>query len=170
VRRARFRRHRVVVAAVIYLVAAGCGYSIGYRAPPSVRTIAVPIFNNATFPLRREIEYELTTALRKDIQSRTPLQLADSEQADLVLYGTVMRFREGVVADGRRDQKIESMVTIEVEIIVEDFVNRERWTENVAVQEPFSPQIGETEDEVRSRAIVNLAEKILGQLAAWETE
>ncbi|MBI4604286.1 MAG: hypothetical protein HY721_20190 [Planctomycetes bacterium] len=148
--------------------ACGCGYSAGYRAPPSVETIAIPLFSNETFPLRRDVEHELTSALRKEVQARTALRLVGSEQADLVLYGTVRDFREKLVAEGRRDQKIESTVVISVRVVLEDYRNGRRREETVTVREPLSVQLGETLEAARRRAIANLAEKVLEQVEWWE--
>ncbi len=147
---------------------AGCGYAMGYRSPEGARSIAVPIFNNETFPLRREIEYDLTSALRKEVQTRTRLKLADSGSADLALYGTVRDFKERVVAEGRADQKIESSIVIDVDLVMEDYVNGKQWRDSLSVREPLSIQIGETLDTARGRAIANLAEKILEQVEYWE--
>lgn len=132
--------------------------------------MAVPIFNNATFPLRREVEYDLTSALRKEIQTRTSLSLTDAGEADMAIHGTVREFREKLVAEGRVDQKTESSISIEVEVVVEDYLNARQWRERITVREPLSIQIGETFDAARSRAIGNLAEKILEQIEYWEEE
>ena len=43
----------------------------------------MPIFDNMTFPLRRDIEYELTSALRREIQARTRLRLVDDRVAEV---------------------------------------------------------------------------------------
>jgi hypothetical protein len=146
----------------------GCGYSSAFRAPPGVRTVAVPTFNNATFPLRRELEYELTAALRREILSRTNLKLADARDADLVIHGTIREFRQPVVAEGQRDQVLESTLVIAVAVTVEDHAGRKRWRENVRKEEPFSAQLGETLEQARSRAITNLAERILLVVESWE--
>ncbi|MCZ6796248.1 MAG: LPS assembly lipoprotein LptE [Planctomycetota bacterium] len=145
----------------------GCGYRLGYDAPEGVRTVAVPIFQNATFPLRRGIEYELTDSLRREIQARAPVGLVDGDRADMVVYGTVADFQELVLAEGRQDQELESAIVVRVDLLVEDRVNRRRWTRTVSDREPFSVARGETIDEARRRAIDNLAEKILMALDAW---
>jgi outer membrane lipopolysaccharide assembly protein LptE/RlpB len=150
------------------LVLSGCGYSSAFRAPSGVRTVAVPTFNNATFPLRRELEYELTSAVRREILSRTNLKLVDSRDADLVIHGTIREFREPVVAEGPRDQVIESTLVMSVSVIVEDYAGGKRWQENVTKDEPFSVQLGETLEQARSRAITNLAERILLVVESWE--
>jgi predicted PilT family ATPase len=150
------------------LWSAGCGYALGYRTPDSVTTIAVPIFNNETFPLRREIEYELTNAVRKEIQTKTHLELVDQDAADMVVYGTIREFQERVVAEGRRDEKIESNIHVTVELVVEDYRNKRRWRERVRVREPLSIERGETLEVAEKRAFENLAERILVTLESWE--
>lgn len=161
---------RLALLGLLVSLAPGCGYSAGYRVPPGVRSIAVPVFNNATFPLRREVELDLTSALRKEILTRTTLRLAEASEADLAVFGTILELRERLVAEGRADQKTESSISIEVDLIVEDYLSSRQWREKVSVREPLSVQIGETFDVARSRAIGNLAEKILEQIEFWEGE
>ena len=150
------------------VLVAGCGYSAGYRAPPSVESVAVPIFQNATFPMRREVEYEVTKALRNEILARTSLRLTDDRDADMAVYGTVREFRENVVTEGAHDKKIESILVIVVGLIVEDYRNARRSQSEVRVREPFSPQLGETSETVRARAIKNLSERMLLNIESWE--
>jgi hypothetical protein len=150
------------------LCLAGCGYAPGYTSPPGVRTVAVPTFNNATFPLRREVEYDLTSTLRKEINTRTNLRLVDSGVADMTIHGTVREFREKLVAEDRQDRKTESSIIVEVDLVVEDYVNAKQWKERVSVREPLSTQTGETLETARSRALGNLAEKIIEQVEFWE--
>jgi len=158
-----------VLVAFWGLLLPGCGYSLGYRAPSSVKTIAVPMFNNYTFPMRREIEYDLTSAVRKEIQTRTPLALIDSEESDMTLYGSVRAFRQRLLAEGRvLNQPIEQTIIISVDIRVEDYVNQRVWKERVTVQEPVSLQVGETIVDGRERAVENLSEKIVELLGTWE--
>lgn len=150
------------------ILLSGCGYSLGYRAPTSVRTVAVPIFDNQTFPLRRDVEYELTSAFRKELQARTDLRLTDSDQADMVVYGTVRYYRERVVAEGPSDQKTESVLVVVVGLAVEDLRNEQRSEVMVRDQEPVSFQTGETLDDGRRRAIKNLAERMVLAIESWE--
>ncbi len=157
----------LLVAALVAPALTGCGYHLGVRAPDNVYTIAVPTFDNRTFPLRREIEYDLTTALRKEIQSRTRLTVTSSDAADLVVYGTVLRFDEFVVAEGRLDEKLESTILITVHLRIENFRDRTVREETVRDSEPLSVARGETIDVARRRAIDNLAEKILLKLESW---
>ncbi len=56
---------------LLILSSLGCGYSAGYKMPPGVIKLAVPMFENQTFPLRREIEYDMTRAVRQELELRT---------------------------------------------------------------------------------------------------
>lgn len=148
-------------------VSSGCGYSLGYRAPPSVVSVAVPMFHNATFPLRRELEFELTSAVREQIQTRTAMVLVDSDVADMVVKGTIHDFKERVVAEGPNDEKLESRVLIVVTLLVEDYQNKKRWEEKVRIDEPVSFESGQTIASARVRAAEDLAEKIVNTLDSW---
>ncbi len=161
------RRTRHALLGLMLTASAGCGYSLGYRAPASVTSVAVPMFHNATFPLRRELEFALTSATRRQIQTRTSMVLVDSNEADMVVKGTIRDFRERVVAEGRNDEKLESRVLITVSLLVEDYQNEKRWEETVRVDEPVSFDAGETIEIGRQRAITDLAEKIVNTLDSW---
>jgi hypothetical protein len=149
------------------LGASGCGYGLGFRPPPGVRTIAVPMFSNNTFPLRREVEYEITSALRRELQARTPLRLVSLGEADMAVHGAVIEFHELVIAEGPRDEKVESSLVVTVDLVVEDYRNRTSVRQVVRDVSPFSIQSGETIALARRRALSNLAEKIVLAIEAW---
>lgn len=71
-----------------------CGYHVGGRAdvlPKSVKTIAIPAFGNIT--TRYRMGELLTSAITREFISRTRYQIvADPDQADAVLSGTVTNF------------------------------------------------------------------------------
>lgn len=158
---------RALLAILALAGASGCGYHLGHRALEGVRSVAVPIFDNTTFPLRRDVEYELTRALRAEIQRRTDLALVSSERADLMIYGRILDFTEGVIAEGRRDEKLESTLGITVELVIEDNVHRTVTRQRVREWQPFSVAAGETIEIARRRAVENLAEKILLVAEPW---
>ena len=62
--------------------------------------MAVPIFGNKTF--YRGLEFELTEAVIKEIQDRTPYTVADERAADTVLRGTVSRVTQTRLSRVRR--------------------------------------------------------------------
>ncbi len=167
------RRVRVgpALRSLLILAAAapvGCGYTTGYGTPPGAETVAVPIFHNSTFALRRDLEFELTSLVRRELQARTSLRLVDSGHADLVVRGNIVEFAEERVVEARRNEKIESNVRAVVDLVVEDYVNGYRRVLRVRDDQPFSPVSGETFEQGRRRALENLAERIVARIEYWD--
>lgn len=163
-------RGLALLAGILSLAPCGCGYTLGYHTPPGASTIGIPIFHNATFGLRRDLEFQLTSLVRREIQSRTPLTVVPEEGADLVLRGTIVDFRENLVSEGRRDRKVESSVVAVVRVVLEDYRNGHVRTSSVRTQEPFSPALGEDIDDARQLALENLAERIVAAVEYWGDE
>jgi len=63
------------------------GYASTSVYSKSISTVAVPIFANQTYG--RDIEFELTDALIKEIESRTPYKVTSEAQADSIVLGQV---------------------------------------------------------------------------------
>ncbi len=146
----------------------GCGYSTGYRLPAGVFKVAVPIFENQTFPLRREIEYDLTRSLRQELELRTDAILVPAAQADAVLEGTILSFEESVLTEGRLDTVQESSVFMRVRIrFVRSRDGSVLLDRIVSDQASFSQLRGETLDDARNEAINEIAERIVAELEPW---
>ena len=147
----------------------GCGYSLGYRKPPDVHSVAVPIFHNATFPLRRDVEFLLTSAVRKEILERTTLRLVDSEDADMVLRGRIVEFREFLDVEGDRDEKIESTIFAAVDLVLEDKVNEFRvQLPRVTTSEPFSERAQQSFESSTGTVVERLAERVVAAMEYWD--
>lgn len=75
-------------------MATGCGYHVGGHAdllPKNIKTIAIPAFTNAT--TRYRLSERLPAALTREFISRTRYNVvADPNQADAVLAGSVLRY------------------------------------------------------------------------------
>lgn len=90
------RLARTLTAAGIFaacLMAGGCasdptqGYSNASIYPTGISTVAIPIFTSDSYT--RNVEFELTDALIKEIEARTPYKVVSSDRADTVLLGQV---------------------------------------------------------------------------------
>ncbi|MGE3163451.1 MAG: LPS assembly lipoprotein LptE [Planctomycetota bacterium] len=149
-----------VVAASI----AGCGYTLGFREPAGVERLAVPTFRNETFPIRREIEFELTRAVRQQLELGTDFVLSSEDRADATLEGTVVGVQQRVLTEGPLDRVEETSLTVTVHIQLvrrDGAVLLDRWvTDNAA----FFVTGGETEDDARQEAVAQLAERIVASL------
>ena len=74
------------------IVLAGCsifGYSDESLFPKNVSSVRLEMFDNQTFPLRREIEFDLTREIAREFRRRTSYRVLDRDQADLVMTGTI---------------------------------------------------------------------------------
>lgn len=81
------------IVAVIAAFGSGCaadstrGYSSATTFPQGISSVAVPVFSNATFV--REVEFLLTDALIKEIESRTPYKVTSESVANTIVLGHV---------------------------------------------------------------------------------
>jgi len=83
------------------LAIAGCaGYSSASLYPKEVSTVYVEMFDNQSF--KRGIEYELTDALAKRIESQTPYKIVSNrDRADTVISGHIAEVKESVLTTER---------------------------------------------------------------------
>ena len=103
---------------IILAVATGCGYHVGGTAdllPKNLKTIAIPAFGNVT------TRYDLARMLPEDIArefiSRTRYRVvADPDQADAVLTGSVVRFTSNPTTadDSGRATAVQASVVLQL--------------------------------------------------------
>ena len=78
---------------------AGCaGYQIGSESlyPCHIRTVYVPVFTSISF--RRNLGEQLTEAVAKEIESKTPYKVVGDPSADSILTGRIIGEGKRVVA------------------------------------------------------------------------
>lgn len=99
---------RCLIAAVLaasLFAAVGCGrYMVGNETlyAPEIRTVYVPVFDSASF--RRNLGEQLTEAVIKEIQLKTPYVVVDGAQADSVLTGEIVQDTKRVLVETRTDE------------------------------------------------------------------
>jgi hypothetical protein len=86
----------------------GRGYTAASVFPGEYHTISVPIFTNDTY--ERGIEYDLTDAVIKEIESRTPYKVVSSARADTTLIGRIRRIQREQLSKSRQTGLTEEMV------------------------------------------------------------
>ena len=162
------RTPQVILALVGVLGALGCGYSHQELFPPEYETVAVPIFQNRSF--YRDVETDLTEALIKQIELRTPYKVVAPARADTVIEGTIVSITQRLLSRGRGTglpQELE--VLIEVNLHWKDlrtgdlirhregFASVGRYIPRPPLLEPF--QVAQHEAVQRlAREIVDLME------------
>ncbi|NOX56729.1 MAG: LptE family protein [Planctomycetes bacterium] len=168
-----------VIARIIALVALptvtafpGCGYVVGNGFPAEVRSVYVPVFQSDSF--RRGIELQLTEAVQKEIQKRTPFRLVDRPWADTELTGRIVDVRKDVLGETANDDPRELQLSLAVEVTWRDLrtgrvlaqqqVPLEPSTVQLIAHSQFSPEIGQSYATAMQQAVDGLARRIVNMM------
>ncbi len=153
----------------------GCGYSTDrsehFRTQNTdkrpIRTVAVPIFQSREF--RRDLELQLTEALKKRLEVETPYKLANESRADTAIYGEVLEVRQGTIGrDFRLVRPRETAMTMVVNWHWKDLrtgeilVNRPSFVQTVDYIRPLGEDFYHASQRVSDR----MAERILEEMYA----
>lgn len=168
------RRQACAVSLVSLL--SGCGYMVGNGFGPEIRSVSVPIFQNDTY--RRNIEYQLTEAVQKEIQNRTPFLLARGDQADTKLTGRIVEVRKDVLGETRFDDPRELQLTIMIRTKWEDLRSGQILAQQevplspddipVIGQAEFAPEVGHSLATATQDSVTRLARRIVNMMeTAW---
>ncbi len=158
---------------VAVAIAPGCssdpkeGYSFKGAHSESIRTVAVPIFDNRTYSTG--VEVELTEAIVKEIQRTTGWTISSAGAADATLSGVVQGADFRTLSTDRQTGLVQE-VGVEVRV---DFELRDNRTgrvmvsrQNFAAMDTFGPSIrvGERPEVGRTATVATLARDIVGEL------
>src|SRR5438876_11210329 len=118
------RERAVVVAALLCLMSAGCGYhTAGHAAqlPDNVKTIAIPAFGNETQTYK--IEQTLTAAVVREMVTRTHYHVLNqtSDAADATLRGSVIStYSAPLTYDSQTGRASSVLVTVNMKVALTD--------------------------------------------------
>lgn len=102
----------LLVVAVIWLM--GCasdptkGYSAKSTFPQAVSSVAVPIFTTRSYV--RDVEFEFTDALIKEIEARTPYKVTSEQRADTIILGQINSVELGQLSKSPRTGLSEEVI------------------------------------------------------------
>ena len=128
-------RWMLLLNAGLLLAIAGCaGYQLGSASlyNPNIRTIYIPIIRNETF--RHDLGVQLTEALQKEVELRTPYKVVANPSADSTLTCRVTAQTKRVIVEANTDEPraLENMISVEL-----------TWTDrqgNLLLENRFVPQ------------------------------
>ncbi len=155
----------VVLVAVAGMALAGCGYTARSIYPTDIATVAVPVFKNTTF--RRNLEFELTEAIDKNIEARTPYKISGESHADSILTGKIVSVQENVLTNRLQNNlPQETQVTIVVNFTWKDTRTGKVLVRrvNFARSSTTVPQIGQRLADAENAAIDSLARSIVDEM------
>jgi len=157
------------------LLTAGCaGYQIGnrslYRA--DIRTVYVPVFQSDSF--RRDLGEQLTEAVVKEIELKTPYKVVHRADADSVLTGRLVSETKRVLGEDPNDnpRNIETDLAVQVnwydrrgQFLMQDACfNFSPLGFTVADHANFIPEGGQSVATSHLDTIQQLAEQIVNQM------
>jgi hypothetical protein len=162
---------RLLAASAALVLLAGC-YNVGVVPPTGITSVTVPFFRNNTFPMERDLEYDLTREVRIRLEQQTALRLVSSEnEADAVLEGTLNSFRESVAAEDALDRAVRSYAFAEVSIRFRrsgpdgEVLFADTWQERTAFLS------GAGRESARQTLVQRIADRVLAvAVNTWELE
>ncbi len=166
----KFSRRAILLSCVSTTLSglAGCGYMVGGGFGQQVRSVEVPMFETKSF--RRGIEVQLTEAVQKQIQLRTPFRVVKGD-ADTRLSGRVIDLRKSVLGETGQDDPRELQVNLVVEVIWEDLRGGRILAEqqvpigpeliSLRSQAEFAPEIGTSLATATQQSMNQLARQIV---------
>lgn len=155
--------------AVLGVAATGCGYGQRALFREDIRTVHVEMFTTREF--RRDLEFMLTEAVKKRIETDTPYRLASREKADTILRGEVRGVRQAAFApDPRTRQPRDKQMTLAVRLQWKDQRSGEYLLDQDLLLQAidYLPPGGESEAFAEQKLIDRMAARIVRKLfAAW---
>lgn len=111
---------KAIVALVVFVAAAGCGYhfeGMALMAPESVSTIAITVLENRTS--ESGIETVFTSDITYEFTRSKVLRVVGKDTADAVLSGTIMSLSEETIAYTASYDSAERRVIITLDLALE---------------------------------------------------
>ena len=146
----------------------GCGYTVSSVLPSYIRTIAIPTFANNT--VEHGLADDITQALINSFLADRRLRLERERDADAVLRGTVLQYRNRVYAYTSQEVATQYEILLTVKVSLRDQVkNREIWKEDALTVRttynvvPVGSEPAKTEADGRRDVIQKLADQIVSR-------
>lgn len=166
---------RMLLSAGLLFAVAGCaGYQLGSASlyNPNIRTIYIPIIRNETF--RHDLGVQLTEALQKEVELRTPYKVVANPSADSTLTCRVTAQTKRVIVEANTDEPraLENMISVELtwtdrqgNLLMENrFVPQGELAFFFIQGSDFVPEGGQSIATSQLRAVEQLAQQIVSQM------
>ena len=152
-----------------FLLLASCGYTTAELYPDQYRTVALPILDNRT--AYRGVEYDLTEALAKQLEQRTPYKITAAGRADTLIVGRVVGVDQRQLSRTRRGglpQEIEVIFVADLtwkDLRTGDIIIERRGFTTVGQHVPTQP-LGEPFELAQHAAVEEMAEQFVAEMRA----
>jgi len=148
------------MAVLVALLSLGCGYRTNFTMPEGIKTYAVKVFKNDT--LYQNADFEFTQELFREMNAKTPLKVAESADADLIISGSVATYQRRVLREAWEDQVAEYQLVIGVNVKFEKKDGTVLYEgKNIQRAANYSITRGRTERWARDQVMSELARKVV---------
>ncbi|MBI5836641.1 MAG: LptE family protein [Candidatus Eisenbacteria bacterium] len=165
-------RAAAVLLAPAVLLGSGCAYTAGTGIPSHITAVAIPTFGNKT--VQYTLAQELTDAVIDRFVRDNHLRVVPQKQAQAVIQGTVIEYRNEVFGFTAGEQAQEYRVGVRVEVRFKDMVkNKDIWSDTIVKLQNYStvPVGGRpaaTETDGRRELVGKVADEILSRtVSRW---
>jgi len=145
---------------------------VGSPYQAEIRTVAVPIFTSNSY--RRGLEFQLTEAVQKQIQLRTPFRLEKEEYAETILTGKIINLRKKKLGENRFDdpRQLETTLIVKVswedvqtgKILAQQDIDLEPEMIRLMTESSFAPEVGQSLATSQQEAIDRMARRIIDMM------
>ena len=164
---------RALLTLVLAVGAPGCGYTLSSVLPAHIKTIAIPTFANNT--VEHGLADDVTQSLIDGFLADKKLRLERERDADSVLRGTVLAYRNRVYAYDPNEVATQYEILLIVQVTYRDVVkNRDLWKENEMIVRttyhvvPVGAEPAQTEADGRSDVIQKLTDLVVSRtIQGW---
>lgn len=147
---------------------------MGNGFEPEIQSVYVPIFKSQSD--RRGLEFQLTEAVQKEIQLRTPFRVVDQPSADTQLIGKIVNTRKRVLGETKNDDPRELQMSLTVEVRWENLKTGEVLAEKrVPISQneiqliqnaEFAPEVGQSLATAYQQVMDRMAREIVDLMEA----
>jgi hypothetical protein len=102
-----------LILSLVMLMLWGCGYTQQDLFSKEYQSVAVPIFQNKTF--YRGLEFDLSEALIKEIELRTPYKVTAASTAQTIIEGQVVSINQHSLSRTREGGMVQE---VELQMVV----------------------------------------------------
>jgi hypothetical protein len=160
--------------ATFSLLIGGCAYRMGNGFESEIQSVYVPIFESQSD--RRGLEFQLTEAVQKQIQLRTPFRVVDQPAADTQLIGKILNTRKRVLTETKNDdpRELQFSLTVQVrwenlktgEVLAEKRVPISQSEIQLIQNAEFAPEVGQSLATAYQQVMDRMAREIVDLMEA----
>lgn len=153
---------RTLIAFTLLCTACGCYSFTGASVPSHLKTIAIPVMDDQSGSGEASLRDNMTRVLTDLFIRDNSLEVADRSTADSILEGTILPFRDEIVAVTGSETVNRRRVTLSVKVVYHDMKLRKKvYEKTFSNYGDYDPSGGFTRQAAFDEAIRKISEDIL---------